>query len=463
MEQQKSAAVIEGRPHGMEFFRPPGLLGCLCVVCMTAALCLEGVSDAWRLIVTGTVAAVSVVLWLTLAFRRRAVCHWRWENGVFFFIHGALARKETAFRTDRLLLAETKRSLWGFLWGGVRVKLYAEAADRAAFSAVLPRKQADALIERLMVAEKRGERWQQKRIASGPYAALPSAMADGVMLMLLGSAAVFSIAGAGLFFMNITAVVLWLGALVRMVWRLLDEGRLSVNRSDSGWIIVKGIGGSRRLYIPDRAVTGIRESSTLPALLCGARRVELLCGGRRIVCMRWYVPNHLSESPEAFFSYPACDLLGCDGNAFVMLKNSHGVRKRYFHIAIAVLCGAVLTGFAELSLMRSGGVIGAITAALCVCVGAGIFLQCAAGVGLGRTFGITVSSSSVRAAGMGLLTAESLTLRRGCLAEVRVGRTPIDRVHGLCTVELIPKGCRCGVKCRCMPYDRAQALMERVG
>lgn len=463
MEQQQPGAVMEGRPHAAEFFRPIDLFLGVCVACATATLFFKGAPDAWRMTVTGIVVLIPIGLWLALALKRRAVCRWRWDNGVFFFVRGALARRELAFRTDRLLYAETLRSPLLSLLGGVRVKLYAGAADRVVFSAILPRQQADALPERLMCSQESGDAPQNRSIASGRYAALPSAMTDGIVLTLLGSAAIFALVGAGRFFMNVTAVVLWLGALVRLVGRLISEGRLSVNRTHGGWVIVKGIGGGRRLYIPDKSVIGIRESSTLPALLCGARRVELLCGGRRIPCMRWYISSHSSAASDENASSLACGLLGCDGNAFVALKNPRAVRQRYFLMGVILLCGAALAGFVNLSSTRNDGEIGAITAALGICGVTGGLLQCAAGVSIGRTWGISVSPSSVRAAGMGLLTSEVWTLRRGCLAEVRVGRTPVDRVNGFCTVELIPKGCRSGVNCRCMPYDRVQALLERFG
>ena len=463
MEQQQPVAVMEGRPHAAEFFRPLDLFLGVCVACVTATLFFKDAPDTLRMAVTGIAVLIPTVLWLALALRRRAIFRWRWDNDVLLFHCGALARRERAFRTDRLLYAEILHLPLVSLIGGVRVKLYAGAADRAAFSAVLPRQQADALIERMMRSEKKGEASQTKRIVSGKYTALPSAMTDGVMLTLLGSAAIFVLMGAGCLFMNVTAVVLWLGAFARLVGRLISEGRLSVNRTHGGWVIVKGIGGGRRLYIPDRSVTGIRESSTLPALLCGAKRVELLCGGLTIPCMRWFVSSRSSENFDENPSSLACGLLGCGGNAFIALNNPRAVRQRYFLMGATWLCGAALTGFVNLSSTRNGGGIGVITAALGICGITGLLLQCVAGGRVGRSLGISVSPSSVRAEGMGLLTAEAVTLRRGCLAKVRIGRTPADRVKGLCTVELIPKGCRSGVKCRCMPYDRVQALLERFG
>lgn len=466
MEGQPLTAMMEGRPHAAEFFRPPGLLGWFCVVCITATLYFAGVLDATQLTVTGIIVTASVGLWLALAFRRRAVFRWHLHDDVFFTIRGALARRELTLRTDRLLYAEICRLPLVSLTGGVRVKLYAGAGGRAAFCAVLPRRQADALIERLMRSEKSGEPLQARRIASGQYAALPSAMTDGVMLTLLGSAAVFALAGGGRFSMNVTAIGLWTGAFLRLTERLISEGKLSVNRTDGGWVIVKGIKGGRRLYIPDRSVTGIRESSTLPALVCGARRVELLCGGRRIPCMRWYVSAHSEGANDENLSDPACELLGCDGNAFVVLKNPRVARRRYFFVGIAALCGAALAGLMSLSPLQGDGAVeavGAVTMALLLCGATGVVLQCAAGVRMGGTFGIAVSPSAVRAAGVRLLTAETLTLRRGCLAEVRVTRRFADRVNGLCSVDLIPKGCRHGIQCHCMPYDRVQALLERFG
>ena len=135
-------------------------------------------------------------------------------------------------------------------------------------------------------------------------------------------------------------------------------------------------------------------------------------------------------------------------------------------MGIAALCGAALAGLMSLSPLQGDGAVeavGAVTMALLLCGATGVVLQCAAGVRMGGTFGIAVSPSAVRAAGVRLLTAETLTLRRGCLAEVRVTRRFADRVNGLCSVDLIPKGCRHGIQCHCMPYDRVQALLERFG
>lgn len=463
MEEQWPSAVMEGSPHAAEYFRPPGLLVGVCVLCLTAVISFGGVFDAVHLTMICAAVGVSVVLWLALAAKRRAVCHWRWEDGVFYFTRGALMRGETAFRTDRLLYAETLRSPFASLLGGMRVKLYVEAADNAVFSAVLPRRQGDALLQKLMDSATNDEVLKSRNIISGQYAVLPAAVSDLVLLTLLSGAAVAALMGGGRFSMNVAAFVLWLGALVRLVERLLSEGKLSVKQTGRGWVIVKGIGNRSRLFIPDKSVMGIRESSTLPALLCGARRVELLCGGRRIPCMRWYMSSHPDTEWDESHSSLACGLLGCDGKTFAVLKNLRAVRKRYFIIGIAAICCAGVAGFVGWVSVSDGGGIGAIASALFIYGVTGVLLQCAAGVSVGRISGISVSPSSVYAAGMGLLTAETLTLRRGCLAGVRVIRTSVDRINGLCTVELIAKGCRRGVKCRCMPYERVQALLERFG
>jgi hypothetical protein len=76
----------------------------------------------------------------------------------------------------------------------------------------------------------------------------------------------------------------------------------------------------------------------------------------------------------------------------------------------------------------------------------------------GRAFGLSVTAGTLRVGGMGLLTAEFLTVKRGCMSSVRLRQGLWERANGRCSAVLFPKGSRRGVKGGCLPYERTMAL-----
>jgi hypothetical protein len=169
--------------------------------------------------------------------------------------------------------------------------------------------------------------------------------------------------------------------------------------------------------------------------------------------MRWYTGGTGREA--------ALRLLDCEGLPRTWATDGKAFRTRYLRLTALLFLGLPVWLWSFYALYAVGA-FGAIWLPLLAgaALSAGI-LHCLTAVRFGGEAGVSISAGTLRMEGMGLLSAERLTLRRGCLAAVRVRQGLTDRAANRCTAELIPKGCRRGGQCRALPYEKLLAIVER--
>lgn len=454
MENTQGQSRLAGKPHALSILNPFIILPLFAAAGYWLTVSLSGHLDKILLTAVGLSALLLSGGALAVSIGRRVVCRWQVEDGVLHFTRGLSRRRELTFRLDRLLYAEMTGNPLYALFGGARLRLYSSADRRAFFSLLMPKAEAAELVNRIAAGKDTDGGVRPKHLRSGRYAALLGCATSRGTLLPLGAALIFSL--FGVFFarsadMNILAAALWLYALINLLAGLAAERKLSVCILNNGFAIQMGFWGGTRLFVPHRSVVGIIERRSPLAAFCGAARFELVCeGGRRIPCMRWYEGGSGEEAAKR--------LLNCAGVSCTHAADGGAVRRLYVKLMIAVLFGAVFVWLATLFLtgerrvfVMALAVIG-LMAAVC---------QCLMAVNDGREFGIGITAGTLRIGGMGLLSAEYLTIRRGSLSAVKIQQGPFGQMRGTCTAELIPKGSRRGVKCPCIPYDKMLAIVER--
>lgn len=454
MEQVQPQFRLSGRPHALSVFHPLIFLPLFAAAGYGGAAFLGGRLNTMLLAAVGLPAVFLSGGALAVSIGRRVVCRWYIEDDVLHFTRGLSRRRELTFRLNRLLYAEISGNPVYSLFGGTRVRLYSSANRRAFFSLLMSKTEAAELVNRIAAGKDGDGGIRPKHMRSGKYAALLGAAASRGTLLPLGASFIFCL--FGVFFthsadLNILAAALWLYALINLLARLAAESRLSVCIVNNGFAIQMGLLGGKRLFVPHRSVVGVMERRSPMAAFCGAARFELVCeGGRRIPCMRWYEGGSGEEAAKR--------LLNCSGINCTHAADGSAVRQRYVKQMIGALFGAVLVWVATLpitgelrSFLIAAAVIG-LTATMA---------QCIMGIGCGQEFGIHITAGTLRIGGMGLLSAEYLTLRRGNLSAVKIQQGLLGQMRGTCTTELIPKGSRRSVTCRCIPYDKILAITER--
>lgn len=456
MNNAPNSPELSGRPHVLSVFHP---LIWLPICAAGGYLGLTLWDGSWNRVMSAAIGLAALMFSggvLAVSVGRRAVCHWRVEDHVLHFTRGLSRRRELTFRLDRLLYAEIAGNPVYSLFGAGRLRLYSSVDRRAFFSLILPKAEAAELVN--YIAAGRDGAWaggvKPKHMRGGRYAALLGSATSRGTLLPLGAALIFCI--FGVFFtrsadLNILATALWLYALLHLLARLAAESRMSVCIVNNGFAIQTGIFGGRRIFVPHRSVVGVIERRNPLAVFCGAARFELLCeGGRRIPCMRWYEGGSGEEAAKR--------LLDCSGMSCTHAEDGGAVRRLYVRLLIAGLFGAVFVWSATLPIT---GEMRAFCLALAAIGLAAAVSQCLMVLACAREFGVSISAGTLRIGGMRLLSAEYLTIRRGNLSAVRIRQGIFGQMSGRCTAELIPKGYRRGVKCRCIPYDKMLAIVER--
>lgn len=452
MEQVAAKESLSGRPHLLTVF-PPLLLP-LSAAAVCFGLFMGNGSRSWLLLTLGAAASIIAVTGTALAVMRRTVCHWRMAEGMLYVTYGAVNRRELGFRLDRLLYAEIRQNPLTALLGCSRVRLYAPTDAKPFFSQLMAEREAAALVNRFAAAtqEKPHEgNAHSQRLVSGKYAALLGAATARETLLPVGWSGICALYGMGNLTMAILAAALLTAGLLSLVMRLLREGGLEVAILPEGFAIQAGVWHRRKYFVPRRSVIGTVECAGPVSLLRGASRFELICeGGRRIPCMRWYEGGCGAEAAKR--------LLDCTGLALTHAADSAAFRRYYVGLTVAALLTGIPGGLLLLPLdgtMRRFA-SAALTAALLTAL-----LHCMTALRFGEDSGIHIGAGTLSVGGMGLLSARRLTLRRGCLAAVKIRRGLRERMKGFCTAELIPKGTRRGGVCRQIPYDKLLAIVER--
>lgn len=407
------------------------------VACFFAARDMTGGRSMW--LAATALAGMTGVVGAGLVLGRLAAGRWNVAEGMLHTRRGALLRRETAIRLDRVTCVETCRNPAHSLLGCAKVRIYTAAGRKPAFSLTLRERDAKGLTEAVANANGAEGKAFAKRLAAGKYAALLGALDSRGTLVPLALAAL-----CGVFALS-RREWLWIGGgclaagTLFFTARLLGESGLSVWLSESGWTLQMGLPAVRRFYLPREAVTGILETRGALALWSGAGRFEILCaGGRRLPCMRWYTGGSGEEA--------SLRLLRCEGITRVRKGSGAAVRFHYGRWAAALLF--VLAPTALLVLIRGemppAGYL--VSAAALPALG-----QCLMGLRFGEESGLAASSSALRIGGMGMLCARRLTLRRGCLGRLTLRRGLLDRLDGTCAAALRPKGWRSGIVCRALP------------
>lgn len=448
MENTCHADILAGKSHTLELFHPVYFLpGWTAAVFLAARYFFQGL-DVWLFAVVGGAAVILTAAAFGIAARRRGLEGWRLEQGVFRCRRGTVIREMLACRTDRLTCVELTDVAWYGVFGGVRVRLYSDASKRPFFSMILPRRDAESLLARMAADHDPGGRTRRRHVVSGKYAGLLGAVtARDVSLPLFG-AGLMGLLGAGRTEMMLMAAFLGLIGLAALLVRLISEYGMSVDRVAGGYMIRMGLLVERRIFVPMNGVAGVLERRSPLGALCGASRLELVCrGGKRLPCMRWYAGGHSRHAAlQLLEGSEAVCTCSSDGNA---------VKRRYYAEGLLFLFGTVLWTAVYFDGEHTGQM--PVTALLLLAAA----VQCGMGILCGSRFGVEILPGAVRISGMGHWCAECLTLRRGQLSEVRVSRSVWEQVKGQCTAEIFPKGCRRGVKCRCVPFDKMAAILDR--
>lgn len=453
MENAHAQRQLSGRPHTLEIFNPLVFMPVLAAVVYMTLELLGGSFNKVMFAAAGLGALVLTGSALAASIWRRTVCNWHIEDDVLHFTRGLSRRRELTLRMDRLLYAEMTGNPFYSLFGGARVRLYSSTYRRAFFSMIMSKKQAVQLINAISAGRGDGG-VRPKHMLSGKYSALLSCATSRGTLLPLGAALIFCI--FGIFYgynadMNIIAAALWSCAFVNSLVRLAAESNMSVCILDNGFAIKIGLWGNKRIFVPHDSVVGVLERRNPVAALCGAARFELICeGGRRIPCMRWYEGGSGEEAAKR--------LLNCSGMNCTQVADKAAVRRLYIKLIIAMMFGSVS---AWLAMLPVTGEMRAFCMAAAVIVFVCAIIHCVMALDCGREFGISISSGTLRIGGMGLLSAEYLTIRRGNLSAVRIQQGIFAQISGRCTAELIPKGSRRGVKSICIPYGKMLAITER--
>lgn len=456
MENVHSPHLASGRPHALSVFTPLLFLPTGAAAVYFGFVFFNGSADKTVSAAVGLTAFLLTGGTLAVSVGRRAVCRWQIQNGVLHFTRGLLRRRELTFRLDRLLYVEMTGNPVYALFGGARVRLYSSAYHRAFFSMMMSKAEAAALVNRIAGGEDGagGRGMQQKHMLSGKYAALLGCATSRGTLLPLGAALILCV--CGVFFtrsaaMNIMAAALWLYAFINFLARLAAESHMSVCIVNHGFAIQMGILCGRRMFVPHSSVVGVIERRNPVAEFCGAARFELICeGGRRIPCMRWYEGGSGEEAAKR--------LLNRSGLSRTQAANAGAMRQTYGKLMIGAMFGAVLVWLFTLP------ITGEMRVFCMACTAIGLIaavIHSVMGIRCGRECGISISAGTLRIGGMKLLSAEYLTICRGNLSAVKIRQNLLEQMNGSCTAELIPKGSRRGVKCRCIPYDKMVAITER--
>lgn len=454
MEDVQAQRKLSGKPHALEIFNPLIFFPiCLAAIYMSLEL-YRGSFDKVVFAAVGGGALITTGSALAVSIGRRIVCNWHIENEVLYFTRGLSHRREITFRLDRLLYAEISGNPFYSLFGGARVRLYSCAYRQAFFSMIMSKAQAAEMVN-LIAAGKNGDGGgKSKHMLSGKYSALLGCATSRGTLLPLGAALIFCVFGILCGYnadMNIIAAALWLYAFINLLVRLSAESCMSVCIVNNGFAIQMGILGGKRMFVPHCSVVGVLERRNPIAAFCGAARFELICeGGRRILCMRWYEGGSGEEAAKR--------LLDCSGMCCTYASDGVAVRRLYVKLMIAAMFGAVPAWLASMPVV---GEVRSFCMSAAAIVIAGVIIHCIMALNCGREFGISISPGTLRIGGMGLLSAEYLTIRRGNLSAVRICQSMFDQISGRCTAELVPKGMRHGVKCRCIPFDKMMAIAER--
>ena len=152
-------------------------------------------------------------------------------------------------------------------------------------------------------------------------------------------------------------------------------------------------------------------------------------------------------------------MIGCAGKTFAGISSPTAVRKYYFkQISMCVIFAAAAWRVA-LSIpdaFQPAYTVGFVLATSLLLLHSSVGLRCCG------EFGISLANGSVRACGMTPIMCKYMTLRIGQISVIKIRRGFADKLRGTCTAEIIPKGSKRGVKCRCLPYERFLAACDRI-
>lgn len=451
MSNIQSGQSVCGKPHKLEIFNP---LLFFPILAVTVYLCFELIGGRFSTVefaVAGTAAVMLTVAMLIVSIGRRSVRVWKIEDNVLHFSRGIINKCDMTLRLDRISSSEMSDNPVYSMFGGTRVKLYSSVSPRAVFSMILPKTQAAELINRTAITFG-AEAVKPRRLVRKKYSALLAGMTSRGALIPLGMSASLCAFGYRSAEMHIIAAALWMLAALNVFAYVVADCRMSVCHVNMGYAIQTGFFGGHRIFVPDRAVIGMIETSSPVAAFSGAGRFELLCaGGRKITCLQWYDGGRPDEAARR--------MIGCVGRQCIGISDPAAVKRRYFKFLAADIVGIIAAWV--ISMLIPYYLHSAWSSFAFVMI-FGVMLHCLTAWKCSGNFGVNISGSTLRVGGMKLLEAEYLTLHRGKFAVIRIRQNFFDRLRGTCTAEFIPKGCRRGVKCRCISYERIIAVAERI-
>ncbi|MGN0474717.1 MAG: PH domain-containing protein [Acutalibacteraceae bacterium] len=444
----QNTRCTQGKPHKLEILSPllalPWLITIFCLIFVR--------HDAISIAVSASAAAILSAIILIISFRQAANKSWQIEGNVLHFARGVSDKRYTTLRLDRISSSEICDTPFYSLFGGTRVRLYSCASPRPVFSMILPKNQAAELINLTAAVFGTQKAVKPRYLVHKKYSALLSALTSCESFLPLFTSALLCAFGRGKTEMYVIAAALWLLALLHTILSVLSECRMSVCHVNCGYAIQTGFFGGRKIFIPDRAIIGMIETRSPIAAICRAGKFELLCaGGRRITCINWYDGDNSEQA--------ACRMIGCAGKIFAVISAPSALRNRYFkQIAMCVIFAAAAWRVALLipEAFQPAYTVGFVLATSLLLLHSAVGLRCCG------EFGISLANGSVRACGMNQIMCKYMTLRIGQISVIKIRRDFADKLRGTCTAEIIPKGRKRGVKCRCLPYERFLAACDRI-
>lgn len=250
--------------------------------------------------------------------------------------------------------------------------------------------------------------------------------------------------------LSAAAVIPLVGWTLHFIITALDYGTFNMVRCGGVFTVRRGVIIRRSLRFPANAVSALETRRTLfTSLLKTSRTDAVIAGFGR--CVLLPAERRRETGVETASAFP-------HGAPGVCIRSA-GARywcRWWLFSALGVLL--LMMRF----VLSAGEWRGAVLLIGLPAAGA-LLWRGLVGALAGKNAAVRAYGDCVELTGVRGMTAVTLRVFRGSIAAARVVQSPFQRAAGLCSLYILPRGTRRGLRCSYLPYRKCLALLGRLG
>ncbi len=242
-------------------------------------------------------------------------------------------------------------------------------------------------------------------------------------------------------------VVSW---LLHFVITLLNNAHFKLTLSDQAITVRRGIIVHRWVRFPLTAVSALETRRTLTNILSGTARTDALAAGFGR-CMLLPASDRREASVELSSAFPhggVCVTIPSEG-AFLWCR--WWFLFAFLSALLTLRCVLAAEEWRSVILLLGLPITGL------------LLWRATVGYFAGRNSAVRAFGDCVEISGVRGLSCVTLRVFRGSIAIARVTQSPFQRACGRCSLYVLPRGLKQGVRCRHLPYKKCLSLLRRLG